>query len=100
MKAHTPWSTVFAKSGNIVTRRVAGETILVPIRGSLAGMQSIYTLNDVAACVWDHLDGENNLGEALEAVLERFDADRVEAERDVMEFVGEVRAAGLIEERA
>ena len=99
MVNETPsWSAVYGRAGDVVAREIAGETILVPIRGDLARMQRIFTLNPVGACVWQGLDGVRTLGEVRDEVLERFDAAREEVEGDVREFVLDLGAAGLVRE--
>ena len=43
----------FVKDPNIVSRKIAGEVILVPIRKNVGDLESIYTLNEVAARIWE-----------------------------------------------
>ena len=93
------WSKVYIKSDNIVCRKIMDETILVPIRGNLADMQRIYTLNPIGAFIWDRLNGEKNLVEARNDILAHFAADREEVEADIVEFITQVREAGLIKEK-
>ena len=89
---------IFKKDDCVRRREVAGETILVPIRGKLAEMQRIFALEPVAACIWRGLDGEKTLQQVLGTVLEEFDVGREAAGRDVQEFVAELVEAGLVEE--
>ena len=90
-------AAVFQRIGDIVARDVAGERLLVPIRGDLAEGQRIFTLNPVAACIWDGLDGAKSVGEILEGVVERFDVSSDEAEADVGELVTALREQRLLE---
>jgi len=91
---------VLRKSDELVTREVAGETILVPIRGTLASLQQIFVLNPVAAFIWEQLDGERSLDEICEGILERFDTTPATARSDLLELVNGLLAAGLIVEQA
>lgn len=92
------WSKiVLRKRGEIVSREIAGEKILVPIKGKLADMQRIFSLNPVAAYVWDRLDGTRSLDVLLEEVLDHFEVKRGEAESDIREFVKELMKADLAE---
>ena len=93
------WSRIYLHQKDIVSRKIAGETILVPIRGNLADMQYIFTLNKVGAFIWDLLDGERKLSDLLEMILERFETDRIEAEKDLLEFIGQVEEKGLVSEK-
>ncbi len=88
---------VFRKRGEVVSREIAGETILVPISGKLADMQRIFSLTPVASYIWGRLDGERSLEIIIQDVTDNFDVEHTEAENDLGEFVGELLKAGLIE---
>jgi hypothetical protein len=87
---------VFIKAEEIVARKIAGETLLVPIRGELANMQRIFSLDPVAEYVWEQLDGERPVERICEAVLEAFDVTRRQVEVDIPEFIEELLEAGLV----
>ena len=89
---------VFKKQDDIVSREIAGESILVPIRGKLADMQRIFSLDPVAEYIWRQLDGRRTLNEVSSGVLETFDVKKEQAEADLMEFIDELLAAELIAE--
>ena len=40
----------------VVTRRIADETLIVPIAGGVGDLDAIYTLNGVAARIWQLLE--------------------------------------------
>ena len=93
------WSSKYIHQKDIVCRNIAGETILVPIRGNLADMQQIFTLNSVGAYIWEQLNGEKQLTEILEMLLERFDTTREQAEKDILEFIEQVEKKGLVSKK-
>jgi hypothetical protein len=93
------WSRIYQREENIVSREIAGETILVPIRGKLADMQNIFTLNTVGAYIWDQLDGINSLAQILDSLLDQFEVDRQEAEEDILEFIDLTAEKGLTAEK-
>ena len=88
----------FTKNENIVRRDIADETILVPIRGNLADMQRIFTLDAVADFIWKQLDGKQTLGEIHTAILKNFDVEADQAALDLNEFIDELQKANLINE--
>jgi len=92
------WDTVLAKREEIVSREIAGETILVPIRGRLVDLQRIFSVNPVGAHIWQRLDGKRTLAEVRDSVLETFDVEDDRAEADIQEFVAELVEAELIQE--
>lgn len=87
---------VFRKNGEIVTRAIAGETFLVPIRGRLADMQKIFSLNPVGKFIWENLDGVKSLGEISEGIQSVFDVAKEEADADLGSFIAELREEELI----
>lgn len=89
---------VIRPRGEIVRREIAGETILVPIRGRTADMQSLFALNRTAAFIWERIDGERNIGRIHEEIVAAFDVDRDEARADLEAFLAEARSRGLVED--
>lgn len=88
---------VYRRVPDVVMREVAGETILVPIRGSVAEMDRIFSLNATGALIWGALDGRRTEAEVLDLLVERFAVGRETAARDLREFLEDARAAGVAE---
>ncbi len=90
------WEKVFEKREEIVSREIAGETILVPIKGKLADMQRIFSLDGVGEYIWTQLNGKRSLKEIRNLVMEAFDVEKEQVKRDIREFVDELLEADLI----
>lgn len=90
------WSQVYKKTDETVSRHIAGETIIVPIKGKLADMQKIFTMNAAAKYIWGLLDGRRNLDTILNEVLIHFDVQRQRAEADIGELIAELMEEDLI----
>jgi hypothetical protein len=88
---------IYRRNEDIVTRKIAGELFLVPIRGKIADMQRIFTLNPVAEYIWQEID-KQNLHEIREGILARFDVEEERAEADIREFIAELLEAEFIRE--
>jgi len=97
LKVDNDLNSKFQKKENIVTRHIAGETLLVPIYGELANMERIFTLDPVAAFIWEQLDDKKSLKDIRDGVLDAFDVNKEQAETDVAEFIDELVEAGLID---
>jgi hypothetical protein len=96
--AHTGiWGKRYKKKNTIVSREIAGEYFLVPIRGRLADMQKIFTLNPVAEYIWQELDNKN-LNDICNGVVSAFEVGKEQAESDIKEFISELLESDLIEE--
>ena len=77
----------YQKASSIVSREIAGEVILVPIRQNLGDLGSIYTLNETASLAWSLLDGQHTLGQICERIASEYEVTSEEAQRDVLELV-------------
>jgi hypothetical protein len=86
----------YEKDPSIVHRNIAGETILVPIRRHVADLQSIYTLDEVGARIWELIDGHRSIEEIREAIVAEYEVTPGVAEADLIEFVQQLEAVGGI----
>jgi len=86
----------YVKSGEFVTRAVAGVTIVVPISAGVGDLDSIYTLNEVGATIWQLIDGTATVDAIASVVAREFEVATDEAKADVLEFVTSLAGAGLI----
>jgi coenzyme PQQ synthesis protein D (PqqD) len=92
----TPKQT-FVRSQSVVARVVAGETLIVPVRGKVGDLASIYSFNGTGSLIWKLLESPKTLAELTAAVAQEYEVEPARAERDVSEFVGEMKAVGLVE---
>ena len=86
----------FMKQSDLVTRCVAGEIIIVPVRAHVAELDSIFTLNEVGTMIWELIDGRTRVGQIAEAICRAYGIAPEEAGKDVVEFLASLEAAGLI----
>lgn len=81
--------------GKVVTRRIANETVIVPMTANVADLDSVYTLNEVGSFIWEHLDGRQTAQSIAEAVAAEFDVALDQAVRDVDDLLTTLEAKGL-----
>jgi hypothetical protein len=88
---------VFVRSQSVVSRRVAGETLIVPIRGKVGDLASIYSFNETGSLIWQTLETPKSLGELIDALEAEYSVEREQAERDATQFLNDMLAVGLVE---
>lgn len=88
---------IYRQMPDVVTRKIAGEVFLVPVRGKLADLQQLFVLNRVGECVWEHLDGSRTREEMVTLIFDQFEVDEERAGADFDEFLARLREAGLVE---
>ena len=76
---------------------VAGETLVVPIRAKVGDLASIYSFNGTGSLIWKLLEVPRSLADVASVVVQEYDVEHAQAERDVAAFVGEMKAVGLVE---
>jgi hypothetical protein len=84
----------YEKDPSIVHRNIAGEAILVPIRSHVVDLESIYTLDEVAARIWELIDGQRRVKDIRDAIVEEYEVSRDVAEADLIEFVQQLEEIG------
>ena len=90
--------SIYHKKEDIVTRQIAEETLLVPIRSQVADMQNIFALNPVAEYIWRQLDVKQSLEDIHQGIMDNFQVEDGQAGSDLEEFITQLLEAGLIEE--
>lgn len=81
----------------MVARVVGGQTLIVPIRGKVGDLGSIYRLNGTGSLLWKLLEHSTSVQELINAVANEFDVVPETAGHDVREFVREMKSVGLVE---
>lgn len=87
----------FIRSESVVARVVAGETLIVPVRAKVGDLASIYSFNGTGSLIWKLLESPKTLSELAAAVAQEYEVETAQAERDVTDFVNEMKAVGLVE---
>ena len=86
----------FVQDREVVTRRIVGETIIVPVRSHVVDLDCIYTLDEVGTLIWERLDGQTDGHQIVAAVCQEYEVTPEEAAHDLQEFLHTMEAAGLI----
>ena len=89
-------TSVFERSSSLVTRELGGEKIIVPVRGRVGDLNSIYTLNGMANEIWEMLDGKRSVEDIIRKLGAEFDVDQETLAADVTRVVNELQQEGLV----
>jgi methyltransferase-like protein len=83
----TGLTSILSHSPSIVTRKTGNEYVLVPITNNIADMNSVYTLNETGAFIWEQINGIRNVEEIIEALILEYEIDSTTATEDVFSFI-------------
>ncbi len=92
----TTFDQKFRQDPAIVSRKIAGEMILVPIRQNVGDLDSIYVLNETALLAWQLFDGEHSLADIRRQITAEFEVDEQQAGQDLLELVANLERAGAL----
>ncbi len=79
--------SVLMRSPSVITRKTGNEYVLVPVANNIVDMDSVYTLNETGAFIWELIDGKKCVEDLIEAVINEYDTDRETATTDVLSFI-------------
>ena len=88
---------IFVRSRAVVSRVVARETLIVPVRGKVGDLASIYSFNETGSLIWKILEKPRAVAEVVNEVAEAYQVDAEGVWQDATRFLGDMLAAGLIE---
>jgi Coenzyme PQQ synthesis protein D (PqqD) len=85
-------SSRMRKSADQVSCELNGEVAILNLKSTL-----YFGLDQVGATVWEALDEPRTAKELCQALLEKFDVDEERCHEDVLDLLGRLYKAGLIE---
>jgi hypothetical protein len=86
----TTMKSILSHSSSIVTRKSGTEYILVPISNNIADMNSVFTLNETGAFIWDQIDGKKSVEEIIDSLVNEFEIDKSSATEDALKFIDQL----------
>jgi hypothetical protein len=87
---------LYFRSDAVVSRLIAGETLIVPVRKGVGDLASIYSLNEVGSSIWQSIAKPRSKDEIVQIIQQDFEGERQQVEHDVEVFLAEMSTAGLI----
>jgi hypothetical protein len=83
-------NSIVSQSPSIVTRKTGNEYVLVPVANNIADMNSVYTLNETGAFLWELIDGKKTVKDLIDAMISEYDVGKEIATADVSSFIEEM----------
>ena len=86
----------FVRADSIVERAIRGERILVPLADQAEMLDSLYTLNEVAALIWDLAKSGITEEEIVGRITAEYDVEADAARADAGRVLDELLAIGAL----
>jgi hypothetical protein len=88
---------LYVRSRSVVSRVIGGETLIVPVRGKVGDLASIYSFNGTGSLIWQSLESPKALADVIGVVADEYDVAREQAQEDAERFVKEMISLGLVD---
>ena len=75
------------KNPELILRRIAGETVLIPTGSFAAAFNGIIHLNGPAAFIWAQMERAKSREELAQSLFDRYEIDEETARKDVNGFL-------------
>ena len=95
MQATAGSTELYERANAVVTRYVAGETLVLPVRGDIGDLACFYSLNGTGTAIWEALEKPKSFKDLCDVIDGRYDIGSEKAEEDVALFVRDICSLGL-----
>ncbi len=89
-------SVRYLRNSDLVSRDIAGETVVVPICRGVGDLDSIFTFNTVGTHLWNLLGAVQSEAELIKSLTEEFEVSEEVAQSDVRNFMADLLEVGLV----
>ena len=87
---------IYVRSRAVVARLIAGETLVLPVRGDVGDLANFYTLNETATTIWNALETPRSFAEICDVIEQKYEINKEKAETEMLVFVREMCSLGLV----
>jgi coenzyme PQQ synthesis protein D (PqqD) len=87
----------FIRNHDVVSRKIEGELIIVPIRSGVGDLNSLYTLNPVGSALWEFMNEGHTIPEMVQRICDEFEVSDSQARQDIELFLNSLLEEKLIE---
>ena len=82
----------------LMIRELVGKYVVIPVGAGSEAFHGIIEMNKTGAFLWEQMEKDMTKEQLTEALLEHYDVDQMQAEKDVEIFTERLLKAGILEE--
>jgi hypothetical protein len=86
----------FKRNPDYIFRKIVDELVLIPIHKDVADMDSIFSLNEVGAFIWEQLANPINMEDLKKSIFKEFDVESEALSEDVQSFISDLSEFGAV----
>lgn len=89
-------SVLYRRSDGFAVRSIGGDTLLMPVRSTGTGPDSIYVLNETGSVIWKSLEKPASIDALVDSLVGTFEVSREQAAIDATEYLSELEKARVV----
>lgn len=89
------WKQSFTRSPDVTWNTLDEETVLLNVKTS-----RYYTINRIATWIWELIEPGHTLAYIADKLYEKYEVPEEDAKRDLLFYIRQLHAEGLIEKKA
>lgn len=82
----------FQKVKKLPWRELEGSVVIVDIN-----TEECLSFNELASFIWQNIDGKNSISDIITQIIDQYDVNQEQAEKDTKQFLKTCHEKGLIE---
>jgi hypothetical protein len=86
----------YVRSDLVVARVIGGETLVVPVRGGVGDLASVYSFNETGTRIWEALACPRSVDELARVVERQYVTTAGDARPGIEHFLEETCAKGIV----
>jgi len=86
----------YQQAPNVVARPLGNEVLLVPVKGHLADMRQVFTLNASGEVIWKALASPVDVDHLVARLARQFDVPESTAREDASQLIKQLEDRGLV----
>lgn len=86
------------RNKDFILRNIAGESIIIPTGKTTQKFNGLFSPNQTATFIWEHIEEVADIEEMIKLVLDNFDVDEETARTDVEGLINEMKLVGFVED--
>lgn len=82
---------------NYAVKNIAGEIIIIPTGKAAQNFNGLISTNEVSGFIWKHIEECETPENMVQMVLDVFEVSEEIARKEVVQFLEDLKTAGMIE---
>ena len=88
---------IYKKSNTVVSRSLKPEALVIPIKAGSANLNEVYLLNEIAARMWELIDGYRSTSQLIDIITQEYDVTTEEASADFEELASHLEHLAVLQ---